>query len=469
MRLKKLLFTISVYFIILFIIVCFNLADEPIHIVILHINDTHGQLLPDENGNGGLARVATLIKEIRKNNEGRTIVMHAGDEFSRGDNLTTFYSGQVNMLAMQSIGFDVFIPGNGDFYFGLKNLINQTSLVNLPTILANVYYKDNGKRIFEPYIIKEIAGIKLAILGLGFIRTEHPSGWLLELRDPIQTAKQFIPKLRKECDLIIALTHIGLGDDKKLASEVPEIDIIVGGHSHDKLDKPLRIKRKDGKGEVVIAQAGDYMQFLGRLDLYLQKDENNKYTLLKTDGKLIPINSNIKENEEIVKLIRHYSDALNEVIYISKVSLPNPEFGKNPMGEFVAGIIQNWVGTDVVLLDRGVVQSGINKGKVTAGDIYKIHPWHNRVLKISLTGEQLKGFLARKDVLTSGCEYTKSEGKISSLRINSQEAEPEKLYTIAIDDFLYSQDFFMTENSYEETGETVSSILKKYFRQNTKK
>lgn len=469
MRLKKSLFVSFIYFTMLLIIVCLNLADEPIHIVILHINDTHGQLLPDENGKGGIARIATLIKEIRKNNEGRTLVLHAGDEFSRGDSLTTFYSGQVNMLAMQSIGFDVFVPGNGDFYFGVKNLITQTSLVKFPTILANVYYKDNGKRIFEPYVIKEITGVKIAVLGLGFIRTEHPSGWFLELRDSIKTAKQFIPKLNEESDLIIALTHIGLGDDKKLADEVPEIDIIVGGHSHDKIDKPLGIKREDGKGEVIITQAGDYGQFLGRLDLYLQKDKDNKYRLLKTDRRLIPINSSIKEDEEIVELIRLYSDALNEVIYVSKVSLPNPEFGKNPMGEFVTGIIQNWIGTDAVLLDRGTVQSGIIKGKVTAGDIYKIHPWHNRVLKISLTGEQLKDFLAKKDVLTSGCEYTKVDGKVTSLKINSQEIEPQKLYTIAVDDFLYSQGFFMNENSYEDTGETVSSILMKYFRQNTKK
>lgn len=468
MKLKKLSFISFIYFATLFIIVCSNLADEQIHIVILHINDTHGQLLPDENNNGGIARAGTLIKEIRKNNEGRTIALHAGDEFSRGDNLTTFYNGQVNMLAMQSAGYDVFVPGNGDFYFGVKNLLAQTSLVKFPTILANVYYKDNGKRIFDPYIIKEIAGVKIAILGLGFIRTEHPSGWFLELRDPIQTAKQFVPKLRQESDLIIALTHIGLGDDKKLANEVPDIDIIVGGHSHDKLNKPLRIKRKNGEGEVIIVQAGDYGQFLGRLDIYLQKDENGRYKLLKADGRLIPIDSSIKEDEEIVELLRHYSSALNEVIYVSKVSLPNPEFGKNPMGEFVTGIIKNWIGTDAVLLDRSAIQSGINKGKLTAGDIYKIHPWHNRILKVSLTGEQLRDFLAKKDVLTSGCEYTKVDDKVTNLKINSKEADLQKIYNVAMDDFLYSQNFLMNGNSYTETGETVSSILMKYFKQNLK-
>ncbi len=469
MKLKKLLSISFIYLALLFIIYCVNWADEPTHIVILHINDTHGQLLSDENGNGGIARISTLIKETLKDNEGRTIVLHAGDELSRGDNLTNFYSGQVNMLAMQSAGYDVFVPGNGDFYFGVKNLITQTSLVKFPTILANVYYKDSGKRIFEPYIIKEIAGIRIAILGLGFIRTEHPSGWFLELRDPIQTAKQFVPKLRNESDLIIALTHIGLSDDKKLANEVPEIDIIVGGHSHDKLDKPLKIKRKDGKGEVVIVQAGDYGQFLGRLDLYLKQDNNGNFELLKTAGKLIPINSSIKEDEEISELLKHYSEALSDVIYVSKVSLPNPEFGKNPMGEFVAGIIKNWVEVDVVLLDRSAVQSGINKGKLVAGDIYKIHPWHNSVLKISLTGEQLKEFLTKKDVLTSGCEYKKADGKVITLKIGSKEADDQRSYSIAIDDFLYSQDPSINVIPYTEIGETVSSILMKYFKQNTKK
>lgn len=469
MKLKKLLFIGILYFILLFIIYCLSWTEEPIHIVILHANDTHGQLLPDENGIGGIARVATLIKETRRNNEGRMIALHAGDDFSRGDELTNFYLGQVNMLAMQSAGYDVFVPGNGDFYFGVKNLIAQTSLVKFPTILANVYYKDNGKRIFEPYVIKEVAGVKIAILGLGFIRTEHPSGWFLELRDPIQTAKQFIPNLCKESDLVIALTHIGLSDDKKLAREVSEIDIIIGGHSHDKLNKPLRISKKDGKGEVIIVQAGDYGQYLGRLDLYLQKDDNNKYKLLKTEGKLIPIDSSIKEDDEVAKLLKHYSEALKEVIYVSKESLPNPEFGKNPMGEFVTEIIQNWLGTDLVLLDRSAVQNGINKGKLTAGDIYKIHPWNNRVLKISLTGKQLKDFFAKRDVLISGCEYTKIEDKITSLKIKSKEADDQSFYEVAIDDFLYSQDPNINVVSFTETGETVSSILMKYFKQDVKR
>ncbi len=114
------------------------------------------------------------------------------------------------------------------------------------------------------------------------------------------------------------------------------------------------------------------------------------------------------------------------------------------------------------------MQNGINKGKLTAGDIYKIHPWNNNVLKIFLTGEQLKDFLVKKDVLISGCEYTKAGDKIISLKINSKEADDQLHYNIAIDDFLYSQELSTTGMSYTETGETVSSILMKHFKQNGK-
>jgi 2',3'-cyclic-nucleotide 2'-phosphodiesterase (5'-nucleotidase family) len=267
---------------LIFYVICFVLftqvillwGDEPNHLVILYINDTHGQLMPHDTENtkdvGGIARIAAKIKEIKGANHGPTLVLHAGDELSRGDLLTVYYGGEVNMLAMEAAGFDAFTPGNGDFYFGAGNLIKQTNLVKFPTLHANVVFKENGERLFKPYVIKEIAGIKVAIIGLGVVRVDHPAGLNLNLQDYIATAKELIPNLRNEADLVIALTHIGLDADKALAKEIPQIDIIVGGHSHNQLDRPLRIPRSNGKGDVIVVQAGELGHFLGYLDVELK-------------------------------------------------------------------------------------------------------------------------------------------------------------------------------------------------------
>ena len=299
------------FFICFFVIVWgADAKDQAVNLVILHVNDTHGKLMPHDDNNiknaGGIARMATMIKKIKSDNKGRVLALHAGDDFSRGDKLTLRYNGEVNMLAMQAIGYDAFVPGNGDFYLGVENLIKQTKLVKFPILHANVIYKESQERLFEPYIIKEIAGVKIAIIGLGFVRLEHPSGWNLDLKDSIATAKELLAKLRDKVDLVIALTHIGLVDDKRLAKEVPEIDIIVGGHSHDKLDEPLLIPRPGDKGNVIIVQAFEHGLFLGRLDLMLNLEKSGKYKITKAEGKLLPIDNKIKDDKEVSKILKRY-------------------------------------------------------------------------------------------------------------------------------------------------------------------
>jgi 2',3'-cyclic-nucleotide 2'-phosphodiesterase (5'-nucleotidase family) len=346
--------------------------DQPIHLVILHTNDTHGKLLPynadDAKDVGGMARVATLIKEIKKDNPGITLALHAGDEFSRGDEPTICFGGEANMLAMQDAGFDAFTPGNGDFQFSVDNLLKQTSLIKFPVLQANVVYK-SGKRIFPPYVIREISGIKIAILGLGVINEGYPSSRPLKLNDPIQIAKELLPEIMGKSDLIIALTHIGIGADVLLAEKVPTIDVIVGGHMHIKLDKPMLIPRKDGNGNVVIVQAGDYSRFLGQLDIYAQKNDSGRYEIIKSDEKFIPIDNKIKDDESVSAIIKSYSDRLSEVIYTSDIDLPYVKSGDCPVGNFVANIIRIKTHSDVALLDRESVQKGIKKGEVTLRDV----------------------------------------------------------------------------------------------------
>ncbi len=463
---------------------CSASKSEFVDLVILHVNDTHGRLFPfdtkEAKNIGGIARMATLIKNIREENKGRTLVLHAGDVFSRGGPLTVYYGGEVNMMAMAAIGYNAFTPGNGEFYFGVENLRQQTVLVKFPTLFANVVYKKDGKRIFQPYVIKEIAGVKIAILGLGFIRENHPSAWPLELQDPVVVAKKFLPLLRSKADLVIALTHIGLEEDKRLAAEAPQIDIIVGGHSHNKLDKLLRIPRPDGaevlnlfqrndsdgaaRGEVIITQAGDYSQFLGRIDLRLQSDKSGKCHVSDVEGKLLSVDSSIKENEKVVKLLKRYSEPISEVICNSKVALTNPDKGNSPMGNLVVEALRVSTDADVALLDRSAVRGEIKPGEVTIADICRIHPWRNRVLKLTLTGAQLQQVLAEQDILTSGCSYLNVDGKIKDLKISLSPVELNKTYKVVAGEFLLGLSPSLREISFTETGERVDSILLKYLK-----
>ncbi len=444
-------------------------GTESIHLVILHVNDTHGLLLPYDTEEAkdmrGIARMATRIKEIRKENEGRTLVLHAGDVFSRGDLLTVYYGGKINLMAMAEAGYDALTPGNGDFYFGAENLMHQASQAGFPVLLANVFYKENGERLFPPYVIKEMAGVKVAILGLGFVRLSHPSGWPLDLKDPVETAREYLPILQDKADIIIALTHIGLNEDKRLAAAVPEIDIIVGGHSHNKVDTPLRIPGEDGKGDVVVAQAGDYGKYLGRLDVHLQSGESGKYNVVGVEGKLLPIDSQVREDEEVANLLERYSTPLSEVICISEIALEHSNEGTSPMGNFVAEALRAGIDADAALLDRGTVQRGITQGEVSIADVCQIHPWWNRVVELTLTGTELQQILVGQDIYTSGISYSNIDGKIEDLKIGRQPAEPDREYRIAAGEFLLSIIPSLREVPSKNTAERVDTILMKHLQQ----
>jgi len=459
-------FILSIFFFVFIFAVLSGWCAEPIHLVILHINDTHGKLLPYNTESskdiGGIARIATKIKEIRTENKD-TLVLHAGDDFSRGDMVTSCFGGEVNMLAMESAGYDAYTPGNGDFYFGINNLIKQTSLVKFPTLMANIVYKKDDKLIFQPYVIKEIGGIRVAILGLGYIHEEHPSSKLLKRLDPITVAKKYIPILQEKSDIIIALTHIGIGADLLLAGKVPEIDVIVGGHTHNLLEKPMMIPRLNGKGSVVIVQAGELGQYLGRLDLDVKADESGKYEVIKADETLIPINNKIKNDEDIAQILKPYTDKLSEVLFISKVAITKKE-----MENITAEAVISQTGSDIAMLDIESVQNGVKEGNVTLAKIYAIHPWRNRLLMFELTGEQIKRALSEKDAIVSGFSYTKSNGKIDSIKIGEANIEPTKTYKVAMDEFLWAYIPSLSNVSFSDTGERVDTILIKYF-ENMKK
>lgn len=462
-------FICFVIFLQIFSVWAVESEDSSIHLVILHVNDTHGRLSPYDTAEaksiGGIARMTTKIKEIREANPGRALALHAGDVFSRGDHRTVHSGGGANILAMGLVGYDAFVPGNGEYYFGVKNLIQQMALAKFPVLSANVFYKNNGERLFKPYIIKEVAGVKVAILGLGFVRLLHPSGWFLELKDPAETAKEYLPILREEADIVLALTHIGLEADKKLAAAVPQLDIIVGGHSHSKLDEPLRISGANEEGEVIVVQANDYGKFLGRLDVYLQRDQSGKYSIADAEGKLLPIDSSIKEDAEVNALLERYSQPLLELVCTSEIMLTNPAEGDSPMGDLAAEALRSVMKTDAALLDRGAVRGEIVPGEVTLVDVYKIHPWHNRVMEIEMTGAELQKVLVGQDLFVAGLSYSDVDGKIEGMKINSSPVEPDKTYRIAVGEFVFSHIPSLREMPFKITNEKIDTVLVKYLKQ----
>jgi len=288
---------------------------DTVKLTILHVNDTHGQLEPKGNS-GGIARLATTLDDIRTACSNQPVLLlHAGDILSRGDALTRRTRGAANFALMNHLQFDALTPGNGEFYDGVANLRARIAQAKFPVLTANVMLKSTGRRLSEPYVILDAGGVKVAILGLCYVRMGHSSARPLQVEKPIAVAKALVGELRKRADVVVLLTHLGFLDDIKLAAQVPGVDLIVGGHSHNVLPKGHLVQGPDGANALLV-QAGDYYRYLGRVDLKLRKS-GGSYEIFSAKARLIPLDKHVKLDPTVTAMI-------------ARLASPTPRKTKSP-------------------------------------------------------------------------------------------------------------------------------------------
>ncbi|MCK9526945.1 MAG: bifunctional metallophosphatase/5'-nucleotidase, partial [Limnochordia bacterium] len=214
-------------------------------IIILHTNDVHSRVeshLPQgaEEEQGGRVRAATVVEEIRAiYGKDKVLLLDAGDSL-HGMNIDNLFGGLPSIEIMNAMGYDAFTPGNHEFNYGQAVLAERIADAKFPTLASNVTHEDGS--LFAGYsaLIKEVNGVKVGIIGLVAEETPivtHPKNVEgLLFRDPVVIAKQTAKILRPQVDVLIALSHLGHSMDVVLAETVPELDVIVGGHSHTKIE-----------------------------------------------------------------------------------------------------------------------------------------------------------------------------------------------------------------------------------------
>ena len=287
--------------------------EQELLITFLHINDVHGQIVPwvrDGRDSGGYARLVTAVEKIRAKGEAkRYFLIHAGDEFSvkatqpqtAGTDLTTRTRGAANITVMNSLPFDIWVPGNGEFYNGLPSITARIREAQCSVLAANLTLKENGAPLAKTFVIEQAGPLKVAFLGLCWVRPETLPAVSLALADPVETAKKLLPELRRNADVVIAVTHIGTSHDRKLAAAVDGLDLIIGAHSHDALQHGELAPTPSGR-KTLICQAGDCLQYLGRVDMRLAL-KGGKWEVTETAARLIALDEKVVPDEATVKLI----------------------------------------------------------------------------------------------------------------------------------------------------------------------
>jgi len=286
-------------------------AAATVDITILHINDPHGQLEPyavQDRSVGGYARVATLVDDIRRTSTAaRVFLLHAGDEFSRGDALTQATRGAANVAVMNHLRFDAWTPGNGDVYEGLETLQARIQEARFPVLAANLRVKATGRPLARSFIVEKAGPVRVAVFGLCWLHPLHESFEAFLVDDQVETARRLVPELRRQADLVVLLSHLGGRYDKQVAESVEGLDVIIGGHSHTVLPKGVRVKGPGG-AEVLICQTGEQLQYLGSVRVRMEK-AGAGYRVRETTAQLIAIDGKVKMDPAVTALIARLAEA----------------------------------------------------------------------------------------------------------------------------------------------------------------
>ena len=463
--------------ILLFVFLIFSCASTPkekrlppvkresgveYQVTLLHTNDHHGATL-SKDGKFGLAERATFIKSVRQEKK-NVLLLDAGD-INTGSALSNMYDAEPDILAYNAMGYDAVTFGNHEFDIPLEKLQNQIEKSTFPWISANITF-ENGDFLSNPYIIKDFPGFRVGIIGLTTLRTlniGNPDSSLLFENEIAATTKYVeILKERKNCDIIIVLGHLGdvleeasQNTSIKLAEAVPGIDIIVDGHSHTKMEKPLEVNG------TYIVSANEWGKFVG------------KGTLTVVDGILVDFDWNSEEittekypaDSEIAAIIAPFAEgaetALKEVIlqttdefiFGNKLSRKIP----TPIGNFVADAQIEYLAAHGVTVDFSIINGDqlrkpLPKGNVTRENILSVLPFENYLYVVTLTGRDVMTLFNHIATINQGSgsfpqfskgisytityDETGMNGEISDILINDEKINPEKNYKIAVSHYL---------------------------------
>lgn len=434
-------------------------ADD---LVIMHTNDVHGNIVPEKTKYaGGLARRKVVIDSIR-NTEEHSLLVDAGDDV-QGFLYFTAFGGEVEYGGMNKLGYDIVTIGNHEFDNGLEALAKNYKILKAEKICANYNFdKTPLKGITKEYVIKKFDNKKIAFIGVGC----QPEGMILpgnrigmEYKDAAFVADSIATMLKSkgEADYVIVLSHIGyttsrpnLPYDSILALNSKDIDIIIGGHSHTRIDSKSNnhqslFKNKVGK-TVLVAQTGSNGEYLGKITIDLDDlDETPKSELIKIDARY-----DDRTDPRIAEWLAPYDKGVEKMkrIIIGKSMAEYPNRGTNPLSNWVADKIYEIGQTvtdkhiDFAIGNKGGIRKPLPKGDISLGLIHTMLPFENYVNVIELDGKSIKeafDIMGSRDgdAVSKHVKVTYKDKKAVEILIDGEPLKPSKTYTIATISYLY--------------------------------
>lgn len=393
------------------------------HVTILATTDLHGHILPEDYYTNrpaavGLAKAATIIKEARKTNPD-LLLLDSGDTI-QGTPLLYYHNtrddGPVDpmMLAMNTLHYDAMTVGNHEYNFGLKVLEKARREASFPFLSANTYDAGTDRTHYTPYIIKEVEGVRVGILGLttpGIPAWENKENYAgLEFHETVAEARKWVRVLheKEHADLVVVAMHMGLEEDLatgeispgqvenenaavRIATDVPGIDVILMGHTHREVPSVYI-------NGVLLTQADKWADRVARVDVYLEKSGGH-WRITAKGARTFATTDQVAPDPEIARLVEPYEREtqswLGRVIGVSQkeLSASGAQFADSAILDLVQRVQLDAGHADVSMVAVFNPGARIPKGDVTVRDIAGIYTYENTLVVLEVTGQQLKDAL----------------------------------------------------------------------------
>ncbi len=430
-------------------------------LTLLQLNDSHAYLdlhlewFPAPGGGatyrkaGGYARIGTLAKRIAAEAKGQLLFLDNGDTF-HGTYAVVQSRGESLVPIMNELGLHA-MTVHWDFAYGPHQLLKLRRGLKYPMLAINIYDRLTGKSFLPPYSINEVGGLRVGVIGIAsnIVDKTMPPHFSEGLR--FTDGREELPgiiqrvRLKERADLVVVLSHLGFPQDMKLLSEVPDVDVLLSGHTHHRLFEPVR------QGRTLVVQSGCHGSFLGRLDLEVRDGRiiDHHHELIEVREDIAPdpaIDSMVKE------ALRPYAGQLGSVVGEIGTALNRNANIESTMDNFLLSAIRRVAGTPRAFTNGWRWGAPIQPGAVTKNDICNIIPWAEPICTVDLTGRelarlleenlertfsadpfhQLGGYVKRCQGLTAYIKIENPPGtRIQKLFVGEEEVQPNKVYSAA--------------------------------------
>jgi len=388
------------------------------NLTILQINDTHAYFeLHNElfwvgkkglyKKAGGYARIATLFKEIRDEKNGKVVCLDNGDTI-HGTFSAVKSKGHDLVKILNHLNLDA-MTAHWEFAYGPDNFKDLVNKLRFPMLAINCYEKKSKKLVSHPFRIIDIGKLRVGIIGIAatIIDKTMPKHFSKGLHFTLGNKElpEYIRQLREieNVDLIIVLSHLGFPQEIKLAKEIDGIDILLSGHTHNRLYKPVVVN------DTIIIQSGCHGSFVGRLDLEIKNMRIKKYK-----HELITVSESIKPDPTVDSIVNKSlekdRDMLNVVLGKTKTALNRNQVMETTMDNFLLDALKHASGEKLVFSNGWRYGAPVKVGPITMNDLWNIIPTNPKISICKITGEELWEMMEENLERTFSCDPYKQMG-----------------------------------------------------------